>query len=56
MGHHLVEINGGSTLRWDLDQSTAALIGAGRPVLLTFEDPYAVHPDVARAAMVYGRW
>ncbi len=49
-GMHLVAINRGSTLQWGLATTLDVLRRSGRPVLLTFENPYAVPPAVAAAA------
>ncbi|KAA0160937.1 hypothetical protein FNF31_04009 [Cafeteria roenbergensis] len=42
MGHHLIAVNGASTLTWDLSATCSMIQRASRPVRLTFQDPYAV--------------
>lgn len=42
MGHHLVAVNGATTLTWDLSATCSMIQRASRPVRLTFQDPYAV--------------
>jgi hypothetical protein len=50
-GFHLIAINGTSTLQWPLEVTVSALGGAGRPVRLTFHNPYSVPRDAAEYAM-----
>ncbi|CAE7252727.1 dwwA [Symbiodinium sp. KB8] len=42
MGHHLIAVNGATTLTWDLSATCSMIQRASRPVRLTFQDPYAV--------------
>ena len=49
-GHHLIAINGQSCEEWPYATCMVALQQASRPLLLTFYNPYAVAPEVARAA------
>ncbi len=49
-GHHLIAINGQSCEEWPYETCMSALQQAGRPMTLTFFNPYAVAPEVARAA------
>lgn len=46
-GHHLIAINGSSTLKLTFDATVAVLRAATRPLILRFHDPYAVPADLA---------
>ena len=49
-GHHLISINGQSTLKLTFTATVDTLKGAGRPLVLRFHDPYAVPGGLAAQA------
>ena len=49
-GHHLIAINGSSTLTLSFDETVAALRATDRPIVLRLHNPHAVPADFATAA------
>ena len=48
-GHHIIAINGASTLGLTFEEVTSQLKAASRPLVLRFADPYAVPQAIAAA-------